>query len=229
MIDEIEEDRLKAVSRYLMFNVKEEIQHIAKLASVIFKMPIALITLIDKEEQVILASEGVDLDRMPRITSFCNHAIKIEEVMMVEDASKDERFKDFPTVTGDYHIRFYASANLKSDNGFNIGTLCVYDVKPNCMSEEQKSHLSLLALQVERILELNRQLKLSVKKNEALAKIAWVYSHKIKGPLASIMGLVHLIKYDNYAFNPEYLAMLEKSANQLDEELKLVVDKARVN
>lgn len=229
MIDETEKDRLKVVSRYLSFNVKEEIQQIAKLASVITKTPIALITLMDKDEQIILAGEGIDLDKMPRATSFCNHAIKTEDVMIVEDATKDERFKDFPTVTGEYHIRFYASANLKSDDGFTIGTLCVYDIKPNQITEEQKSNLSLLALQVDRILELNRQLKLSVAKNAALAKIAFIHSHKISGPLSSILGMINLIKYDNYCFNKEYFNILETSVNQLDIELKLVVEKTREN
>ncbi len=223
MNDNKELERLKAVSKYLMFDVKKEVGQIAKLAAALTKKPIALVTLIDKDEQIILAGEGVDLDRMPRAHSFCSTAIEIDDITVVEDATKDIRFKDLPSVTGDFNIRFYASANLNSNEGFKIGTLCVYDIKPNELSKDEREHLKILAAQVDHILELNRQLSLSVKKNKMLAQVAWVHSHHLRGPLTSVLGMIDLIKLDNYKFNKEYLSLLEKSTNQLDDVINKII------
>ncbi|OAQ40738.1 hypothetical protein A5893_07310 [Pedobacter psychrophilus] len=223
MSDNKELERLKAVSKYLMFDVKKEVGQIAKLAAVITKKPIALVTLMDKDEQIILAGEGINLERMQRATSFCTHALEIDDIIVVEDATKDIRFKNLPSVTGDFNIRFYASANLNSNDGYKIGTLCVYDIKPNQFSAEDKGYLKILAAQVDHILELNRQLSLSVKKNKTLAQVAWVHSHHLRGPLTSVLGMIDLIKLDNYKFNKEYLSLLEKSANQLDEVINQII------
>ncbi|TKB99046.1 GAF domain-containing protein [Pedobacter cryophilus] len=219
-----EVERLKAVHKYLLFDLKKEIQLIAKLASFITGTPIALITLLDREEQIVLASEGIKLDKLPRDTSFCNHAIESDEVMVVEDASKDERFQNFPSVTGELNIRFYASANLSSDDGFKIGTLCIYDVKPKKITDFEKENLQILAIQVNHILELDKQFRLSVEKNKLLAKVALIHSHKLSGPLSSILEITNLIKFDNYKFNPQYLSILEKSANQLNDEIKKITE-----
>ena len=43
------------------------------LASVICNSPIALITLMDYDVQLIKANVGVDADEMPRSTLFCTH------------------------------------------------------------------------------------------------------------------------------------------------------------
>ena len=215
--------RLKAVNRYLLFDVSKEIEGLVKLTSFLTNKPIALITLMDKEDQIILASEGVALDRMPRATSFCTHAIEQNELMVVEDATKDDRFKGLPVVTGDFNIRFYASTNLVSDDGYNIGTLCVYDVKPNSLSKQEKEHLMLLGKQVNHILELNKQLSLAVKNNEALTKIAWTCANELNAPLTSILGMVDLIKTNHFNFDKNHLNQLENAAIQLDKVVEKVI------
>jgi len=51
---------------------------------------------------------------------------------------------------------FYAGMPLKANNGDVLGTLCVLDVKPNMLKEEQKTALKALAKQVENLFELRR-------------------------------------------------------------------------
>ena len=51
--------------------------------------------------------------------------------------------------------------------------------------------------------------------NERLREIAWIQSHQVRAPLASILGLVQLCKLDDSS-NAEVIPMLKKSADALD-------------
>lgn len=220
-----ENKRVSAVQRYLDFNVDREkdLQEIVMLASVICNSPIALITLMDYDIQLIKAKVGIDATVMPRSTSFCTHAIEKDQIMVVNDASKDVRFASAPVVANDPHIRFYASANLKSYDGYNVGTLCVYDTTPKDLTSQQMECLAALANQVSHIMELDRSLTQLKKQNAVLREVARIESHELRQPVASIMGLMMLLKENPYTEEPEYLDLLDKSVNQLDERIRKIV------
>ncbi|WP_207421783.1 GAF domain-containing protein [Desertivirga brevis] len=229
MTEKIKEDqRLAATRRYLDFhlNREKELQDITMLASVICQAPIALITLMDEDVQFINASTGADIREMPRKTSFCTHAIEIDSIMEVVDASQDLRFANAPVVANDPHIRFYASANLKSYDGYNVGTLCVYDVAPKSLSEQQKKQLEVLAKQVSHIMELDRTLKQLQSQNNLLKEIAWIQSHELRSPVSAIIGLVAAFKENDYEVDREYFSLLEEATSKLDEKIRLIVDKS---
>jgi diguanylate cyclase (GGDEF)-like protein len=116
------------------------------------------ISLVGAERQWFLASRGLGgLRETPRSTAFCAHAIAGTGVMVVPDASCDERFRSNPLVLGQPHIRFYAGAPLRSPDGHNLGTLCVLDTTPRPPLEpERLQQLQWLADLVMRELELRR-------------------------------------------------------------------------
>jgi K+-sensing histidine kinase KdpD len=64
--------------------------------------------------------------------------------------------------------------------------------------------------------------KISAQK-EKLKKIGQIMSHDVRQPLACIMGLINAIRDDNYIFDKEMLAMLEKEAHDLDSKIKAIV------
>ncbi|BAV09456.1 PAS domain S-box-containing protein [Filimonas lacunae] len=59
--------------------------------------------------------------------------------------------------------------------------------------------------------------------NEKLKEIAQIQSHQVRGPLTSILGILSLIKEDNYQASTEYLLLLEKAAIQMDENIRRIV------
>jgi PAS domain S-box-containing protein len=63
-----------------------------------------------------------------------------------------------------------------------------------------------------------------IEQNRSLMTIAEVQSHDYRGPLTSIMGLINLIKEEDYHAPKEYIQMLEISVNKLDEKIQHVVD-----
>jgi hypothetical protein len=59
--------------------------------------------------------------------------------------------------------------------------------------------------------------------NESLLKIAHIQAHEFRAPLTSIMGLMSLIKEEDYSAPKEYLQLLEQAVFNLDKTIKLIV------
>ena len=62
-----------------------------------------------------------------------------------------------------------------------------------------------------------------IAQNQSLMHISYVQSHEYRGPLASILGLMNLIKYENYNASVEYLQMMDIAVNRLDDKIGEVV------
>lgn len=118
---------------------------ITKLAKQLFEVDACLITLIDSERQWFKAKIGVQESETPRDVSFCSHAVVQGSTMVVNDATKDERFHDNPYVLADGGLRFYAGVPLEITPGIFIGTLCIIDSKPRTLLQHQQEWLETLA------------------------------------------------------------------------------------
>ncbi|MGH8750356.1 MAG: diguanylate cyclase domain-containing protein, partial [Burkholderiales bacterium] len=172
-VNEIE--RQKALDEYGILDTPDEqaLDDITRLTAQVCEVPIALISLVDRERQWFKSKLGLSsVCQTPREGGFCAHAILNYEVMEISDASRDERFHDHPFVTGDPKIRFYAGAPLVTQNGFALGTLCVIDSKPRQLSAWQREVLQELARIVMALFETRRlQQKLRDSDKERLRMI----------------------------------------------------------
>ena len=97
-----------------------------------FDVPVALVSLVDERRQWFKARVNFDGTQTGRAESFCAWtALCIErKVLVVRDATVDEKFKDNPLVTGDPGVRFYAGAPLVVDDVV-LGALCLIDFEPH--------------------------------------------------------------------------------------------------
>jgi GAF domain-containing protein len=150
--------RLDALARYHLFDdgAKHDLDDITKLAGFICQSPIAVVTLVDRDRQRFKAKVGLDGDETHRDHAFCAHTILSSEVLVVEDATQDVRFRDNPLVTGNPNIRFYAGAPLVTSDNFKLGSLCVLDRVPRKITAAETSALEALSRLVMTELELRR-------------------------------------------------------------------------
>lgn len=153
-----EVNRLSALHDLEVFGSPPEPQYnaVCRTAQALFGVPIALVSLVGETEQCFKGRCGLEASGTAREVSFCTYTILSDEVLVVEDATQDERFSTNPLVTGEPHIRFYAGAPLVLGPGIHLGSLCIIDRVPRSFSAEQQEQLRDLAQVVVAQLRLSR-------------------------------------------------------------------------
>ena len=166
-----EPERLEALDNLnIMDTISErEFDEITLIASEICNTPIALITLVDSKRQWFKSKIGISASETSKDISFCAHAILQDDVFIIPDPSKDERFFDNPIVTGELHVQFYAGAPILDPiTNLPIGTLCVIDNKPRVLEKSQIEALKSLSHQIYKLLELRIKVSSLVAANKKL-------------------------------------------------------------
>jgi diguanylate cyclase (GGDEF)-like protein len=128
---------------------EERFDRLTRMAKRIFRVPIALVSLIDENRQWFKSCDGLGAAETPRGISFCGHAILGDDIFVIPDATQDGRFADNPLVLGAPHIRFYAGCPLRAFNGQKLGTLCIIDQQPRSFDPDDAQTLRDLAAMVE--------------------------------------------------------------------------------
>jgi diguanylate cyclase (GGDEF)-like protein/PAS domain S-box-containing protein len=154
-----EPKRLKKLSDYGLDDEQliQSLDPVVHIAARMFDMPVAAVNMIGNDHVFFAASLGIGEVDMSRDVSFCAHAINQTDVMLVPDATRDERFHDNPLVTGAAQLRFYAGVPLLSPEGLALGALCIIDNRPHSdFSKEDCQRLQELAKMASDRLELRR-------------------------------------------------------------------------
>ncbi len=230
-----EAERLAELHEYdILDSVSEEaFDAITYLASQICDAPIALISIVDKDRQWFKSRVGLEVAETHRDLAFCAHAIHDPLAMMVvPDATADDRFADNPLVTDDPSIRFYAGAPLRTRTGNALGTLCVIDRKPRSLTPEQERSLRALSLQVMALLDLRRTVNELEEKRRALEEatrqrdsLMAMVSHEIRMPLSVVIGYVELLRSSGEDLEAATRReMLDVVARQAGDVLGLIED-----
>lgn len=132
--------RLQVLKRYDILDTPEDgsMNRLAGLAAKVFNMPIAIISLVDEDRIWFKSRHGVDAAQIDRGGGLCDSAILSDDVYIVEDARRDPRTLANPLVAGEFGLKFYAGAPLRTHDGYRLGTFCLIDQKQRYLTEAQK-------------------------------------------------------------------------------------------
>lgn len=152
-------------------NNEARFDDITKLCTVVFKVPIALVSLVDKERQWFKSVQGLPGNQTDRRSSFCAWTLlpTHPEVLVVPDAILDARFKYNPLVVGDPLIRFYAGCPLVGAGGHRLGSLCIIDREPRALGPDMLNLLANFAEMVVRELERDKMLHMERQRSVELS------------------------------------------------------------
>lgn len=143
----MESKRLDALKRYDILDTPAEghFDRMTLLASKVFNVPIAIISLVDEDRIWFKSSHGLTISEIGRDPGLCASAILSDEVYLIEDARNDPRSLTNPLVCGEFGLQFYAAAPLRTHDGFNLGTLCIIDKKKRYINSDQQIMLRQMA------------------------------------------------------------------------------------
>ena len=146
-----EEERLAELEGLNLLDTPSEadFDQVTTRLTTLFKVSMALVTLVDKNRQWFKSQAGLPADlaearSTSRDVSLCGHVIAKDEVLIVRDLARDPRFANNPFVK-ERGLRFYAGVPLRGPNGFPIGSLCILDTKPREMTRQEQELLKMIA------------------------------------------------------------------------------------
>lgn len=138
-----------------------------------------------------------------------------------------EEFIAMPSTEINSKLNVYGTCDITTDNKMQCSGICVHQKKTEEFisveiyrsSVEYKDREAFIILAND-VSERLAYIKAIETQNKKLKEISWIQSHKVRAPVAQILGLVNLIKDDTNNNQNEIIAYLHHSANELDEVIK---------
>lgn len=229
IIPDNDEERLQALYRYEILDTPPEgaFNRVAELATKFFKVPIALVSLVDKDKVFFKANVGMPgVTHTERGLSLCSLAVMQDEPTVFEQAEMEPCLLSNPLVAGSFGLKFYAGAPLITSDGYRIGTMCIIDKKERSFSENETAMLQDLAAIVMDEIEIRLSAIKAIRVQSELLHIA---AHDLKNPLLNIKALAeHLQNPLDDELRLKMTGMLEQASGKMAELIDRVVKLSQI-
>lgn len=229
VIPEKDEERLQALYRYEILDTPPEgaFNRIASLATKTFKVPIALVSLVDRERVFFKANVGMPgVVNAERGVSLCSLAVLQDEPTVFEKAETESCLLANPLVAGSFGLKFYAGAPLITHDGYRIGTMCIVDKKERSFPASDRAMLQDLAAIVMDEIEIRLAARKAIRTQSELLHIA---AHDLKNPLLNIKALSeHLQKPLDEELRLKMTGMLEQASGKMVALIDRVVKLSKI-
>jgi two-component sensor histidine kinase len=211
IIPENETQRMAAVRRYDILDTPPDgaFDRITTIAARRFDVPISIISIVDHDRIWFKSHHGLDVKEIGRDPGLCASAILSSLPHVLSNAAIDPRSLANPLVAGDFGLRFYAGVPLRTQAGFNLGTLCVIDKEPRPVDQNQIDDLKDLASVVMDQMELRLSARQGIAQAQLMAK---EIDHRVTNSLQFISGILMMQGRNS---NSETASHLQMAANRV--------------
>ncbi|MAT33621.1 MAG: hypothetical protein CMK06_00515 [Ponticaulis sp.] len=156
-IDVISEiDRLSVLEKLSILNTEQEqyFEDLVDNVRDILGVPVAVISLVGREEQWFKAVRGLPVCSTEREVAFCATAMYEPHGLAVSDARNDERFESNRLVRGEPGIRSYLGAPLIVHDNVPIGALAGISFETREWKPAERTLMRRLARQTAEFIEM---------------------------------------------------------------------------
>ena len=154
--------RLHALEGYHLLDARSEkvLDETVAATARLFGVSNAMLSIVEKDEVLVKATYNlpVAIERIPRQQSLCSATILQDETTVFENLNQASAPGVDISLLQQLGLSFYAGHNLRTPDGYNIGSLCIYDGPPRQFSPAERDLLGTLAGLVMRLLERRRTL-----------------------------------------------------------------------
>ena len=153
-VDAAEASRLAVLRDLALLDTPESdaYDRITRMASRLFGVPIAAVSLTDANRQWFKSHVGTSGREIPREKAPCAEVTAQAGTVVVTDLQQDPRFSD--GILARSGVRFYAGAPLITRDGHVLGAMCVLDQTPRELTEGERASLRDFAAMVMAQVEL---------------------------------------------------------------------------
>jgi signal transduction histidine kinase len=224
-----DEQRLQALYRYEILDTPPEgaFNRVAEMATKVFNIPIALVSLVDKERVFFKANVGLPGHKeAKRGESLCSLAVLQDRPTVFEKAENEACLLANPFVAGSFGLKFYAGAPLITHDGFRIGTMCIIDKVEREFSEKDQAILQDMAAIVMDEIEIRLA---AIKAIRVQSDILHITAHDLKNPLYNINALTeHLQKPLPEDMRLKMTGMLQEASKKMVALVERVVKLSQI-
>lgn len=220
-IPQNEDERVWALTEFDIdyTDTSDLLKDLVELAAKIAGTKISLVNLIDTYTQWTVANFGLPLEQMKREDSVCQYAIMQDDSFEVKSLSSDDRFKDKFYVVDNPNLEYYFGIPLATQEGYNLGALCVLDTTAKTLSPEKVELLKIVAKEVVNRLSTIKYIQNLKSKVVEVKETNKKVAHDIRGPLSGIIGLAQMVtehgqsqKLDDIL---EIMKLIQRAGNSL--------------
>ncbi|MEM9445869.1 MAG: ATP-binding protein [Verrucomicrobiota bacterium] len=203
----LDETRLKALreTRLLDSLNEEQFDRLTDLICKLLKVPVALVSLVDKDRQFFKSQQGLpepwkSKRETPLSHSFCQHVVSRKKPLIISNAPGDPLVKN-NLATTELNVTAYLGMPIKSPNHEIIGSICAINRIPHDWTKEEIDIMMTLAEFTITEIRLRHELRTKEKTeyklrkaNEDLKAFSYMASHDLRAPLSTVIGLIHILK-----------------------------------
>jgi GGDEF domain-containing protein len=160
---------------------EERFDRITRTAKRLLHVPIALISIIEQDEQWFRSVQGLEIAHTPRDISFCGYVVGLNQPFCIPDTLSDPAFADNPP-----GLRSYLGWPLEIAPGVAVGSLCVIDTMPRTFGQDDFDALKDLAGMAETELKVSASANLQ---NKLLMRLNALQRHGALDPLTGCWNI----------------------------------------
>lgn len=169
---------------------------LARLASRLLAVPLSMVTVVDADRQIFAGQHGLPepwagARQTPLSHSLCRHVVETGAPLAIDDARRDERFRDNLAIAA-LGVTGYLAVPLATPDGRVIGAFCAIDDRPRMWNASDLSTLADLAASAMSEIAHRWELARRHESEERLHVLVSEIDHRVKNSLAVTRSLLEM-------------------------------------